>query len=102
VVPFNHPVTGSALASIGGANYFKIMLCVFSTDYPENFSTLASGTWKATYGTYTAAGGWTNARARVTGDRVLRVHHPPERSEKTPAFERCPPGFTDRLRMDCR
>jgi type VI secretion system secreted protein VgrG len=102
VLPLSHPVTGSALARISGANFFKVMASAFTTDFAENFSTLASGTWKAVYGSYTAAGGWSNVRAHVTGDQVLRVHHPIEHSENTAGFERCPPGFTDRLRMDAR
>jgi len=97
-----HPGTGAALSGIAGAINFKINATIFSIDYPENFTTLGTATWRITFGSYTAAGGWTNVGARVTGDRRMRVHHPVEQSERTPSFERCPPGYTDRLRLDAR
>lgn len=102
VLPMNHPGAAGTLQSIAGANLFKIMASVFSSDFDENFTTLASASWRLTFGTFTAGSGWTNPNAHVSGDTELRVHHPVEQSERTPAFERCPPNFVDQLRLDAR
>jgi type VI secretion system secreted protein VgrG len=102
ILPMTHPDTGSTLASISGYNAFNIFVVGWSSDFDETFTAVAAASWKAIFGTYTAAGGWTNAGARITGDKALRVFHPPQRGEDTPGLERCTPNFVDNQKLDAR
>jgi hypothetical protein len=97
----NHPVTGTALASISGSNNFAMFLSAFSTDFDENYTVIASAEWSLTYGTFSAAGGWTNAGAHVTAGGAMTVHSPARRAEATNA-ERCAPNFVDNIKLDAR
>lgn len=100
-VDMAHPITGSALASISGQNFFQDFLMGFSTDFDENFVVVASAKWRVSYGTFTAAAGWTIAGAEVHAPASMTVNSPPVKGESTD-MERCPPGFTDNLMMDAR
>jgi outer membrane protein OmpA-like peptidoglycan-associated protein len=100
VLNLRHPVTASALASIAGSNDFEGFVSAFSEDFDENYVVVASATWSAFYGTFTAAAGWTNAGARIVASAVT-THSPPKRAEDLPV-ERCPPNFVDNLKMDAR
>lgn len=101
VLPKKHPVTNSVLASISGSNDFAMFLSAFSKEFDENYTVIASGAWSLTYGTYSAAGGWTNAGAVVTAPSALTVHTPPKRGESTDV-ERCQPNFVDNIKLDAR
>ncbi|MFL5310142.1 MAG: hypothetical protein ACJ79H_06750, partial [Myxococcales bacterium] len=96
-----HPVTGAALASISGSNDFAMFLCAFSNSFDENYTVLASSSWKITYGTYTALGGWTIAGAHTTAAGGMTVHSPPKKGSDTDV-EHCPPNFVDNIKMDAR
>lgn len=96
-----HPVTGSALASIAGSNDFEVFLCALSTDFDASFSVLGRAAWSTTYGTFTAAGGWTNAGAALTAPAALAVIAPPVPGSTVP-MERCPPNFVDSIPTDAR
>jgi hypothetical protein len=96
-----HPVTGSALAAISGSNDFEAFLSAYSEDFDENYVVVASASWQAFYGTFTAAAGWTNAGARIVGPAAMAKNSPPVRAEDV-AVERCPPNFVDNLKMDAR
>lgn len=100
-LPKKHPVTNSVLASISGSNNFAMFLSAFSKDFDENYTVIASGAWSLTYGTYSAAGGWTNTGAAVTAPSGLTVHTPPKRGESTDV-ERCQPNFVDNIKLDAR
>jgi hypothetical protein len=99
----SHPVSGSALASISGSNNFDVFLCAYSADFDENYTVAASAAWSATYGSYTAAGGWNKTGADVTPHAPAKMteHSPPKRGEDL-NIERCPPNFVDNLKMDAR
>lgn len=101
VLSKSHPVSGSALASISGSNDFEFFLSSFSTHFNENYTVSASGSWSVNYGSYTAAGGWTNVGAAITTGTSMAVHNPQVTGEST-NVERCPPNFVDNLRMDAR
>ncbi len=102
IVDMKHPVTGSALASISGVNSFACIVVAYSTDLDETFTVVALSRWTATYGTYSAASGWTNAKAKITGDDEMVVFHPAKRGEDVSDLERCLPNFVHNLRMDAR
>jgi hypothetical protein len=101
VLDLTHPVTGSALASISGSNDFEAFLCAYSSDFNENYTVVASAPWSAHYGSYTAAGGWTNAGAKIVAAKAMNVSAPLVTGESTDV-ERCPPNFVDNLMMDAR
>ena len=96
-----HSVSKAALASISGSNDFHDYLVAFSKDFDQNFTVLGEGAWSVTFGSYTAAGGWSAAGGAVTGPSSLTVHTPPKPAEKTD-IEFCPPKVTDILTMDDR
>ncbi|HEX3250807.1 MAG TPA: hypothetical protein VHS05_15350, partial [Pyrinomonadaceae bacterium] len=96
-----HPVTGSALSSISGSNDFEDFLSAFSSDFDENYTVIATAVWSITYGTFTAAGGWTNAGAHVTAPAAMTALAKLTPGEKT-NVERCTPNFVDNLKMDAR
>jgi hypothetical protein len=101
-VPLNHPVSGTALQSIGGQYQFHVCLVAFSTDFDENFAVIGDATWQISFGTFTPAGGWTNAGAAVPpSGPSMHIHNPPIRAEDA-HIEHCPPGITDILIMDAR
>jgi type VI secretion system secreted protein VgrG len=102
ILPMTHPDTGAALAGISGHNAFGIFVVAFASDFNENFTAIASAQWQATFGTYTAAGGWTNVGARISGDGTLNVFHPPSRGERTARLERCIPNFVDNQKLDAQ
>ncbi len=101
VLNMKHPVTNSNLASIAGSNDFAVFLSAYSTDFDANYAVVAEAAWSATYGTFTAAGGWTNAGAAITAPASMTVHAPPKRAADT-TVERCPPNFVDNIKMDAR
>jgi hypothetical protein len=94
-------VTGSALSSISGSNDFEDFLSAFSSDFDENYTVIATAVWSITYGTFTAAGGWTNAGAHVTAPAAMTALAKLTPGEKT-NVERCTPNFVDNLKMDAR
>jgi hypothetical protein len=96
-----HPVTNSALSSISGSNDFVAFLSAFSSDFNENYTVVATGAWSITYGTFSAAAGWTTAGARVTAAAAMTVPAKPQRGETT-NVERCLPNFLNVLKMDAR
>lgn len=100
-IPYRHPATGSALASISGLNRFTAFLSAYSRDFDRNYVVVASARWAISFGTYSAAAGWSRAGARVSGGNQMTVNSPPIRVQDTNA-KRCPPNFVDRLRMDAR
>ena len=96
------PRTGSALASIGGKYEFRFGVVAFSNDFDENFVVLAEATWDISFGTFTAAGGWTNPGATVNlSAATMAVHSPPITLERA-RIEHCQPGITSVLRTDAR
>lgn len=101
VLNLTHPVTNSALAIISGSNNFKVFLSAYSSDFNENYTIIASAVWSVNYGSYTAAGGWTNVGATINSARTMNVLVPPKRGQATDV-ERCTPNFVDNLKMDAR
>lgn len=102
VLNLRHPVTNAALSGIAGSNDFAVFLSAFSSDFDENFTVVASASWKATYGTFTAAGGWNNNGAHCTASGTsMTAPAKPQKGESTDV-ERCPPNFVDNLKMDAR
>jgi hypothetical protein len=100
-IDLRHPVTNSTLAAIAGSNNFEVFLTAFSSDFNENYTAIASATWSTTYGTFTAAGGWTNAGAALTAAATMTVFSPAQTGDSA-ALERCGPNFVDVIPMDAR
>jgi hypothetical protein len=95
-------VAPSPLASISGSNDFEDFLAAFSSDFDQNFTVVATATWKTTYGTYTAAAGWTDAGAAVTPSGASMTVFSPAKKGDSLNMEHCPPNFVDNLVMDAR
>src|SRR5262249_36703117 len=91
-VTVNHPVSGSALASLAGTNDFHVYAVAFSQDYDENFTVFVEGTWVAHYGSFNpgAGGGW-----QKTGNHSKAgptIHNPPKKADDT-GVEHCRPAY---------
>jgi hypothetical protein len=96
-----HPVTNSNLNAISGSNDFEDFVSAYSSDFDENYVVVASATWSASYGTYTAAAGWSNTGVAITSGSSMTTYSPPKKGEDTDV-ERCPPNFVDNIKMDAR
>jgi hypothetical protein len=96
-----HAESGSALDSISGSNDFVAFLVAFSSDFDENYTVFAKGDWSITFGTYSAAAGWTRAGARATAAKAMDTAGMPITGESA-GMERCTPNAVDNWKLDAR